>query len=343
MPDFDQHTMMAVENYRSVVISPQVISALREYVGLIASTYLSNPFHNFEHACHVTMSVSKLLKRIVAPDMTAQQLEQLKNGQNLASHLHDFSHGLVSDPMAVFAITFSAIIHDADHRGVSNTQLIKEDGAMASRYRMKSVAEQNSLDVAWDILMLDQFRGLRRAVFGNQEELLRFRQLIVNNVLATDIFDKELNDLRKKRWARAFSAVQPGQDVADFRATIVMEHIIQGMHWLLHILCRLVLDSRSSSYFCFCNVNFPASDVSHTMQHWHVYQKWNKNLFKVSHLCLFSLRVTVLARSIVTQLWILFFEYRKCTVHTNQVVWHQILRSFGTMGSLASLITTSFH
>lgn len=23
-----------------------------------------------------------------------------------------------------------------------------------------------------------------------------------------------------------------------------------------------------------------ASDVSHTMQHWHVYQKWNKALFR---------------------------------------------------------------
>ena len=66
--------------------------------------------------------------------------------------------------------------------------------------------------------------------------------------MATDIFDKELNDLRKKRWDKAFSTDTP-PNVNNLRATIVIEHIIQ------------------------------ASDVSHTMQHWHVYRKWNRKLF----------------------------------------------------------------
>jgi hypothetical protein len=84
-------------------------------------------------------------------------------------------------------------------------------------------------------------------------------------VLATDIFDTELNGLRRARWEKAFKEEKteettPGEpqeqaqslpasaerDDIDFnglRATIVIEHIIQ------------------------------ASDVSHTMQHWHVYRK----------------------------------------------------------------------
>jgi hypothetical protein len=67
---------------------------------------------------------------------------------------------------------------------------------------------------------------------------------VVNVVLATDIFDKELNDLRKDRWNRAFSATPHEDDEMHnaLRATIVIEHIIQ------------------------------ASDVSHTMQHWHIYR-----------------------------------------------------------------------
>lgn len=75
-------------------------------------------------------------------------------------------------------------------------------------------------------------------------------------VLATDIFDKELNDLRKMRWERAFSGDKDDLSIndSDLRATIVIEHIIQ------------------------------ASDVSHTMQHWHVYRKWNKCLFQEMHL-----------------------------------------------------------
>ena len=252
MPTFDAEAASAIVDHHSIQISPKVVGQLREYVSIIASSYRKNPFHNFEHACHVTMSVNKLLKRIVAPEMSNEELEKIQGGKKeLATHLHGLTHGIISDPMTPFAITFSAIIHDVDHRGVSNVQLSKEDPEMATMYRNKSVAEQNSLDIAWDLLMLDQFSKLRRCVFGTTEELLRFRQLIVNNVLATDIFDKELNDLRKKRWERAFSPeLSLEHDINDMRATIVLEHIIQ------------------------------ASDVSHTMQHWHVYQKWNKCLFK---------------------------------------------------------------
>jgi len=128
-------------------------------------------------------------------------------------------------------------------------QLAVEEPRMAEMYRNKSIAEQNSLDLSWDILMQDTFSNLRAFVFSTQHELMRFRQLIVNIVLATDIFDKELNDLRKKRWELAFSSEDGDTNKNDLRATIVLEHIIQ------------------------------ASDVSHTMQHWHVYRKWNKCLF----------------------------------------------------------------
>jgi hypothetical protein len=71
---------------------------------------------------------------------------------------------------------------------------------------------------------------------------------------------RELNDLRKKRWEKAFSTEKvDGKEApkptgnSGLRATIVIEHIIQ------------------------------ASDVSHTMQHWHVYRKYNKLLFKEMH------------------------------------------------------------
>jgi len=73
-------------------------------------------------------------------------------------------------------------------------------------------------------------------------------------VLATDIFDKELNNLRKNRWNMAFGEQAAGEDENDLKATIVIEHIIQ------------------------------ASDVSHTMQHWHIYRKWNACLFKEMYL-----------------------------------------------------------
>ena len=197
------------------------------------------------------MSVNKLLKRIVAPDVELEQLaEGEHNRDKLASHIHAYTHGINSDPLGIFAIVFSAIIHDIDHRGVSNQQLIKEEVTMAQKYNNKSVAEQHSFHKAWNLLMSDEFFDLRGVLFANEDDLMRFRQITINVVMATDIFDKELNDLRKTRWDKAFSSDSQGVDVNNLRATIVIEHIIQ------------------------------ASDVSHTMQHWHVYRKWNKKLFQ---------------------------------------------------------------
>jgi hypothetical protein len=100
--------------------------------------------------------------------------------------------------------------------------------------------------------MEPRFSDLRNCIYQNTQELKRFRQLVVNTVMATDIFDKELQSSRKNRWEEAFNPKLDQCDkqlVVDRKATIVIEHLIQ------------------------------ASDISHTMQHWHIYQKWNERLF----------------------------------------------------------------
>lgn len=68
--------------------------------------------------------------------------------------------------------------------------------------------------------------------------------------------DKQLGGARKDRWNKAFNEdgnnapEENSQDSINRKATIVIEHLIQ------------------------------ASDISHTMQHWHVYVKWNERLFQ---------------------------------------------------------------
>jgi hypothetical protein len=192
------------------------------------------------------MSVEKFITRIVIPDLDDLDKKELKSTKGIASTLHDYTHGINSDPLTLLAIIFSALIHDTDHRGVSNVQLCKEDESMVALYKNKSVAEQTSLDVAWAVLISEKYEELRATLFATRTDILRFRQVVVNIVLATAIFDKELNDLRKNRWDRAFGDDEVGHDL---RATIVIEHIMQ------------------------------ASGVAHTMQHWHVYRKWNYKLF----------------------------------------------------------------
>jgi hypothetical protein len=147
---------------------------------------------------------------------------------------------------------YFSLIHDVDHAGVSNAQLINENANIATLYAGQSVAEQNSIDISWGILMEADFTDLRQCIYSNRTEFLRFRQLVVNVVLATDIFDKELSALRKKRWNEAFYELPQTDSTGDRfnrKATIVIEHLIQ------------------------------ASDVAHTMQHWNVYRKWNEALF----------------------------------------------------------------
>jgi 3'5'-cyclic nucleotide phosphodiesterase len=105
---------------------------------------------------------------------------------------------------------------------------------------------------------------LRNTLCCDSTELARFCQLVINSVMATDLGDKELKALRNSRWDKAFQE-QAGKECAlgsssntqdenpmdeiNRKATIVIEHLIQ------------------------------ASNVSHTMQHWHIFHKWNEKLF----------------------------------------------------------------
>ena len=175
------------------------------------------------------MSANKILKRVVA----ASDLNVRKSSIDMyASRLHDFTYGITSDPLTHFACVFSAMIHDVDHPGVPNMQLVKEKDEMAEMYENKSVAEQNSFDFSWELLMDPSYEELRKCIFSNDEELRRFRQLVVNSLMATDVFDPELVKLRNSRWEKAFAEESKEEehpvDRTDLKATIVIEHIIQA-------------------------------------------------------------------------------------------------------------------
>jgi len=244
MPDYGRTPALPDER---VKLDPVVSSQLRDYITKIAHFYnCDNGFHNFEHASHVTMSTLKLLQRIASPDVKKKDWETERDYFN-------YTFGISSDPLTKFAVVFSALIHDVDHRGVSNFQLAKEKDPLALHYGNKSVLEQRSLDLAWSLLEDFSFNELRECIYHTPDECERFRHLTVNCVMATDIFDKELKAFRDNRWEKAFKSSKLSADSVDDwnrKATITIECIIQ------------------------------ASDVSHTMQHWHVYQKWNECLFR---------------------------------------------------------------
>jgi len=246
-------------NPKQVELPQVAIDQLADLVGSLAMLYKENPFHNFEHASHVTLAVSKLLSRVVDPKI--EGVDAI-NEEATDSLRHEFSYGITSDPLVHFALVFSAIIHDIDHPGVPNTVLLKEGSGLSKRYK-RSIAEQNSFQLAWDMLMESRYEELRNAICRTESDLQRFRQLLVNATMATDVMDKDLNVLRRARWEKAFAAnsKESHKDRMDRMATIVIEHLIQ------------------------------AADVAHTMQHWHVYLKWNKRLFSEQYDAFLAARV----------------------------------------------------
>jgi hypothetical protein len=234
-PDFFNGEQLNHQAGDEFELNPEVISQLRAFVASIADLYNSVSFHAFDHATHVTMTMVNMFNHMVPPTDAAS----------------DTASSIASDPLAKFACLFAALIHDVDHPGASNFQLIKEKKEMASIYKGKSIAEQNSLDQAWGLFTSPPFDRLRMSLCANDKELAIFRQLVVNLVIATDLFDKDLNQVRSDRWNKVVIGI-PLEDPSYFhrKATVSIELMMQ------------------------------ASDVGHTMQHWRIYRKWNERLFE---------------------------------------------------------------
>ena len=133
-----------------------------------------------QHASHVTLSVVRLLTRIKA---VPKELDGEVNTEKANLTLHQCSYGIASDPITQLAIVFSALIHDVDHQGVPNAQLVKEGFDIAAIYKNKSVAEQNSVDLAWALFMDPKYSDLRKTIAQTAGEMSRFRQLVINCVL----------------------------------------------------------------------------------------------------------------------------------------------------------------
>ena len=261
LPPFDSDASRFRRARPDVSMLQQTRADLHEYVKRIAVMYHDVPFHNFEHASHVTLCANKLLNRLINSDEYPTE-----------ESLHNATFGISSDPLTHFAIVFAALIHDVDHTGLPNAQLVKDQNELAVKFDNRSVAEQNSVHLGWEMLMDPRFERLRKCIYQTNVERKRFRQLVINSVMATDIADRQVNEERQKKWERAFKPPQAAesqkttlqlQEDMNRKGTAVIEHIIQ------------------------------VSDVAHTMQHWHIYRRWNERLFHEMHEAFSSGKVNV--------------------------------------------------
>eukprot|EP00591_Stephanopyxis_turris_P009250 CAMPEP_0195512628 /NCGR_PEP_ID=MMETSP0794_2-20130614/4520_1 /TAXON_ID=515487 /ORGANISM="Stephanopyxis turris, Strain CCMP 815" /LENGTH=551 /DNA_ID=CAMNT_0040640457 /DNA_START=172 /DNA_END=1827 /DNA_ORIENTATION=+ len=194
-----------------------VRAQLRLFVSRIAIMYRDVHFHSFEHAYHVTISANQLInmmltggikRHIGATNMTRKQVTTLK---------HFSTFGISSDPISHFTLVFAALVHDVEHRGITNRQLVSESHPLAIRYNDQSVAEQNSLSVTFTLLTEPPFSELRSAIFQTPEEGHKFRQMLISLIMATDIANPERVQLGKSKWKEAFKNSQVVGDAIEMR------------------------------------------------------------------------------------------------------------------------------
>ena len=141
--EFDALASEKQKDPDSVLLSSEVLSQLHCYLMTIAALCRDKPFHNFAClSCHH-----------VGCQVVGSNYRSVLDENNVARQFHDHTYGITSDPFTDFAVILAAVIHDVDHSGVPNSQLIKEWASTAAAHKNKSVAEQNSADVTWNLLM----------------------------------------------------------------------------------------------------------------------------------------------------------------------------------------------
>jgi hypothetical protein len=150
-------------NSNLVFLSEELTNNLHSYVARIASLYNDVPFHSFDHAAHVTMSMNKIISMMISekdvssigdPSAASEYCEARRcSRRSTVQHVsHSKSvvcekiiaekatYGISSDPLLKFALLFSALIHDVAHKGVPNSTLIDEEDELAILHNDISVS-----------------------------------------------------------------------------------------------------------------------------------------------------------------------------------------------------------
>lgn len=180
------------------IMTKEVFSQLYQYIYQILQMYHLVSYHNREHAYHVFISAHKLL------DMVLSEYDYSHGGSSPVKKQTRVTYGLKSDPLVHLAYLFSALVHDVDHTGVSNRQLVMESDELAIMYNDQSVAEQRSLAIAFRLLMTKDFQTLRQVIFENDGDYMMFRKIVIDLVLCTDIASPERVQIVKSKWKEAF-------------------------------------------------------------------------------------------------------------------------------------------
>lgn len=235
------------------ILPGEVSEQIRGYVFLISHRYHNVGFHSFEHASHVMMSAIKLVSMI-------------KQQSSYEKHIVSIE-GTIYDPWFHFAIGLAALLHDVDHKGVPNRKLAAEQDPLSIQYGaekyMSSYAEWNSFDIGMDMLKSEEFSILRQAI-GNEERIFG---MVKDHILCTDIASKERRDLCMQKWESFLLGNARRDSISTCKASNTDKN--KSLRLFGFDASRVIADHIMQ-----------AADVSHTMQNFDTFMKWNQRLFR---------------------------------------------------------------
>lgn len=275
----------------SELINSAAHRELINYVTKICGLYNDVRYHAFKHAAHVTMSMNKLLSMIVEEESATgygctfyARQGKLKDPNVVVTpevrNRFTSTLGIGNDPLTLFSLVFSALIHDVGHFGISNRQLSSEGDSLAVLYNDQSVAEQHSLSQSFTLLYQEEYQHLLKVIAPDISERRKFRAKTIHIVMCTDIASPDRTQLMKSRWKEAFEISPRKQNQFDNRAPSKVR---------FGITRALTLTGSSIDFYDDSEVELKASsvleqmmlasDVAHLFQSYENFLKWNERLY----------------------------------------------------------------
>ncbi|KAL9185086.1 hypothetical protein ACHAXT_002863 [Thalassiosira profunda] len=251
-------------------LSPVIRSQIRAYVAQISSRYHRVGFHSFEHASHVMLSATKIVYLL----QEQSPLNGVQSKSDEGGRLPVVT-GTIHDPWLHFAICLSALLHDVDHKGLPNNELLAEQDPLAVKYGsnrcLKSYAEWNSVEIGLSLLRgSEEYRDFAAAI-SNPD---RFYKTVTDLVLCTDIASQERRELGMQKWERACTG-------GRWRETrrLSMDTVRTNNTSSSEMSVGMLKLHTPEAARAIAEQIMQAADVSHTMQHFSTFAKWNSHLY----------------------------------------------------------------
>ena len=357
-------------------LSPQLKLQLQSYVTQISTKYHKVGFHSWEHASHVMLSATKLCymlkdaasaaaaaantcdenhvvveNNVVVVEEGAQHNNSSEdditaNGGSLyddpttiqkqQQQTPIITKNSIYDPWLHFGLTFAALLHDVDHKGLPNASLKTHSDPLSIRYGspicMCSYAEWNSIDIGLSLLESDEFDLLRGVLLnahqnqnnnnregddgsGNNGGGENFLKMVQDLVLCTDIASSQRREFGMSKWERIFVLGDSSNDggsssnkrgfresrrssldtveasnTKSAKAKQIFAHggeIDKKQSVDVAATSSLTLDDNKNhdrlqtpeAARAIAEQIMQAADVSHTMQHFDTFVKWNQSLY----------------------------------------------------------------